>query len=344
MKTRAREAEKVALEVPPDRQVQAIAPSIAAPARRLDESPPEVVAEARKAPVLLPVAWGAMLVSSVLPDVISVEVLHNPPSMPVVTWGRMAALALIMAICLRWQPLRAIWKYPAILLVIAVGQQVMTWLTETAWWHDGLGVLVDPFTRSYFGTQLWKLGGTLATICALFALGFRRRDAFLVRGDLRAPIRPERWMGFPKPEPWTSFGGKWLFFLGAGMIAILSFFGHLDPPALLGALPFLPVVLLLAGLNSFSEEVTYRSAQLAPLVPVLGVRQAWWLTAILFGTMHYYGVPYGLAGVALATFMGWFLGKAMLETRGFFWPWLVHFTQDVLIFFFIAAGSVQPGG
>ena len=53
---------------------------------------------------------------------------------------------------------------------------------------------------------------------------------------------------------------------------------------------------------------------------------------------------YGLAGVVLATFMGWFLGKAMLETRGFLWPWLLHLSQDLLIFWFVAAGSIVPGG
>lgn len=34
----------------------------------------------------------------------------------------------------------------------------------------------------------------------------------------------------------------------------------------------------------------------------------------------------------------------MLETRGFFWAWFTHFVQDVLIFSFMAAGSITPGG
>ena len=297
-----------------------------------------------RARVLLFAAWGLMLVSSVVPDIVVQEILHNPGALPLITWGRVALLALSVAICLRWQLLRVLWKYPALLLVFAVAQEGMTWLSETAWWRGGLGNLTNPFVQSYFGTQLWKLGGALIMIAALFALGFRRRDAFLVLGDLRAPIRPEPWLGFPKPEPWTSFGGKWLLFLGIGMVVILGFFGSINPPALLAALPLMPVILLLAGLNAFSEEVAYRSAQLAPLVRAVGARQAWWLAAVLFGIGHYYGVPYGLMGVVLATFMGWFLGKAMLETRGFFWPWLIHLGQDVLIFWFIAAGSVQPGG
>jgi CAAX protease family protein len=55
-------------------------------------------------------------------------------------------------------------------------------------------------------------------------------------------------------------------------------------------------------------------------------------------------VPYGIVGVVMAGFLGWFLAKAMVETRGFFWPWFIHFCQDVAIFTFMAAGSIVPGG
>jgi hypothetical protein len=68
------------------------------------------------------------------------------------------------------------------------------------------------------------------------------------------------------------------------------------------------------------------------------------LVAAYFGLAHFYGVPYGIVGVMMAGFLGWFLTKAMLETRGFFWPWLIHFCQDVAIFTFMAMGSITPGG
>jgi hypothetical protein len=60
---------------------------------------------------------------------------------------------------------------------------------------------------------------------------------------------------------------------------------------------------------------------------------------MLFAVMHDYSAVNGVTGVLLTIFMGWMLTKAMLETRGFFWPWLLHFTQDVIIFWFFAAGS-----
>ena len=97
-------------------------------------------------------------------------------------------------------------------------------------------------------------------------------------------------------------------------------------------------------MNAFSEEMTFRAALLAPLHGVVGKSQALLLTAALFGLWHYYGVPYGVVGVIMAGGLGWLLGKSMLETKGLFWAWFIHFWQDVAIFSFIAAGSIVPGG
>jgi len=37
-------------------------------------------------------------------------------------------------------------------------------------------------------------------------------------------------------------------------------------------------------------------------------------------------------GIQVAGIVGWFLAKLMLETRGFFWAWAIHFVQDLIIF------------
>jgi hypothetical protein len=46
----------------------------------------------------------------------------------------------------------------------------------------------------------------------------------------------------------------------------------------------------------------------------------------------------------MAFIPGWLSGKAMLETRGFFWAWFIHFWMDVVIFFFMALGAVALAG
>ena len=68
------------------------------------------------------------------------------------------------------------------------------------------------------------------------------------------------------------------------------------------------------------------------------------MVAAYFGILHFYGVPYGVVGVLLAGFLGWLLAKSMLETRGLFWAWFIHFWQDVWIFSFMAVGLVVAGG
>lgn len=97
-------------------------------------------------------------------------------------------------------------------------------------------------------------------------------------------------------------------------------------------------------MNSFSEEMNYRASLLGALGDSLGEGQKVLLTAIIFGIGHYYGVPYGIIGVVMASLLGWFLGKSMVETQGFTWAWLIHFLQDVAIFSFLAIGSVVAGG
>ena len=96
-----------------------------------------------------------------------------------------------------------------------------------------------------------------------------------------------------------------------------------------------------SALNAFSEEMTYRAPMLATLEPVVGGRHALWQAAVFFGVAHYFGIPGGLVGAVLSIFMGWMLSKAMLETRGLFWAWWIHFLSDVVIFSFIALGLTR---
>jgi hypothetical protein len=124
---------------------------------------------------------------------------------------------------------------------------------------------------------------------------------------------------------------------------VLVFGGRPSLQSLRLALPLLPFVLLFAATNAFSEEMLYRAPWLAALEIPIGPAQALLLTASFFGISHYYGVPYGVLGVIMAFIPGWLNGKAMLETRGFFWAWFIHFWMDVVIFSSMALGAVTPG-
>jgi membrane protease YdiL (CAAX protease family) len=102
------------------------------------------------------------------------------------------------------------------------------------------------------------------------------------------------------------------------------------------AIPLIPVSILIAAINAFNEEFTLRAAPLSELWKVLGKTQGLLITTLYFGIGHYYGVPNGIIGVLLSAFLGWFLGKSLLETKGFFWAWVIHFLPDIVIFTFYA--------
>lgn len=286
-------------------------------------------------------AWLIMLAVSLLPTIIGKEVFGK--ELPWL-WIKSCLLVTLLAagFILPWlKPLR---PYIFIMLLILAANFLFTsQVGNAAWWPDWLGSSA-PFTGQMLGIQLQRLAVTLVVLVTLLLMGYCREQFFLTRGKLDAPIEPVRWLGYNKPEPWTRFGASWALFITLGTLVFLIIGGRPAPEASLAILPLLPMVLLLATMNAFSEELTYRASLLGVLGSVIPPRQALFLTSVFFGLAHYYGVPYGILGVVMSTFLGWMLGKAMLETRGFFWAWFIHFWQDVAIFSFMAIGAVTAGG
>jgi hypothetical protein len=140
----------------------------------------------RKNNLVVAAAWGFMLLASILPEIILVEVLHRSDLLAAVIWVRLVVLAVLTAVSRLWQPLRPLWKYAAILFIFAGGQEVMNAVRETAVWQNSLNQWGSSFARDYLAVQVWKLGSTAIVLVGLFGLGFRRKDAFLVRAVRRA--------------------------------------------------------------------------------------------------------------------------------------------------------------
>lgn len=287
-------------------------------------------------------AWTLILGVSALPDALFHELAGGAPEW--LKWVKLGLLASVTVLALAWEGLRPLRYACAILLGIFAAESVLVAVQTTETWKQWWGGETAGFAASMGGIQAGRLLVTLCVIGLMLVLGYRRADFFLTPGQLDAPIEPVRWLGFPKADPWTRFGGMWAIFVGLGLLVFLLLGGRPTAGFFLRVVPLLPVVLLFAVTNAFSEEMTYRASLLAGLAPAVGARPALWMTAAFFGLGHYFGVPYGVLGAVLAGFLGWLLGKAMLETRGLFWAWFIHFVQDVLIFSFMAAGSVTPGG
>jgi len=288
-------------------------------------------------------AWTIVLTLSLLPTVFAREVLGQRVSADLQAAGSVIVIAAGLALTLIWVPLRALRPLLWLFLVLVGAQWVVfTQVGRMAIFRTWLN---DPSFGVYMPAELLlKLLVTLAMIAALFVLKRDRRAFYLAKGDLSAPAAPIRWLRVRRGDRWNTVGRDLTIGISVGTLAFLLIAGRPSMDIVARVLPSLPVVLVAAALNAFNEEVTYKASFLSVLVGPVGSRQALRMVAAYFGIAHFYGIPYGLVGVALAWFLGWILARSMLETRGLTWAWFIHFVQDVLIFGFLAIGAVTPGG
>lgn len=252
-----------------------------------------------------------------------------------------AGLAVLAAVLLT-PSLREVWRFAVVLLVLAGLLTGATHLDLT------LPALASVFGGSAFELQMLagqtaKVAIALLMIGLMLALGFRPREFFLTLGNLTAPIRPVALLGFPHADTWRRFGLIWGFGIAAALGAVQHLLLRLPLDTFAAAFTMAPAILFYAAVNAFSEEMTYRAPMVATAERSLGWREALWMSAVFFGVAHYFGIPGGALGALLSIFMGWILSKAMIETRGLFWSWCIHFLSDVVIFTFVAIEMVNDG-
>jgi hypothetical protein len=253
------------------------------------------------------------------------------------------AMTIVTAGCLLtfiWRTIRPLRSFFMLFIVLSGTQ----WLVLTR--VDKIPIYQAWLNSPSFSTYMLaevslNLIVTLSVILFLFILKKKREAFFLAVGDTSAPVEQVRWLGVKPGERWNKFGLIFAVYLSSGTLIFLVSAGQPSWGLMGRVLPYLPVVFLVAAVNAFNEEMTYKASFLAVLVDAVGKKQAVWLMSAYFGIFHFYGIPYGVIGVILAGFLGWLLGKSMLETRGLFWAWFLHFLQDVFIFAFMAIGFIR---
>lgn len=283
-------------------------------------------------------AWAVTILISVLPDIALDKLAGGVPAW--LSLFKLGFLLVLVLWALLWKPLRPLRNFFIVMLaffgLFALRAHInFNWPALQALFGGSV------FDARMQAEQTGKLAVSLAMIALLLVLGYKRRDCFLTRGHLRARMEPVPLLGFPKPDPWPSFGLQWAIYIAA-TLAVVSYLGlRPDGALMLKVVPVLPAVLFYAALNAFNEEVTFRVPMLATLESIGGSRQALWMSAYFFGIAHYFGTPGGIVGGVASVFMGWILGKGMVETRGMFWSWLIHFLSDIVIFAFLAAALLK---
>ncbi|TFG27841.1 CPBP family intramembrane metalloprotease [Candidatus Thorarchaeota archaeon] len=182
-----------------------------------------------------------------------------------------------------------------------------------------------------------RLTPALVILTSLVLSGRKRVQFFLVKGDRQTIFEDSKILKTKTPTTWTKMA---LIFTVIFIVAVsVILFGQADFSTLTIDWFLVPVAILVAAMNGFNEEFALRAAPLGELEPEMGKSDSLIVTATYFGLGHYFGVPSGILGVILSAFLGWFLGKSMLETKGIFLAWLVHFLTDIPIFLFFIAVS-----
>ena len=214
--------------------------------------------------------------------------------------------------------------------------------------HVCSGIIVfDGFSESVNKQLIYQPATLIVALCLLFILYHTKRDVlseYCKRGDTGAEIHPEPYVGIKpkKDENWSHIGKNFAFVISL-VTAITVYFQLINNSSttFIHVLKSLPFAIIFAFSNSFVEEAITRLGIVVVFKGFLSDKVIPFVSAFIFGSVHYFGNPGGIAGVLLAGFLGWLLCKSILETKGIYWAWLIHFLQDVIIFAALFALSEQ---
>lgn len=156
-------------------------------------------------------------------------------------------------------------------------------------------------------------------------------------GDLSAPAIGLGWLGVDG-ESW----GTLLLTVGGIVVVVtaVTLWVQVGRPSGIGVRPIvlaLPAALALALVNAAQEELIFRVALVEGTAPAVssGAMTALFVavwSGVTFGLPHWFGLPRGPLGAALAGFLGWLAATATMQTGGIAWAWIVHVALDVVIF------------
>ena len=284
--------------------------------------------------LLVLIAWVSTLLLSKFPLVVAHDMVGT--DIPSINYVWIALAVLLWFITYAWRPLQPLRGYFLIMGVILLVAFVFDpFIKGTVLWKSLFSNASSMVIL--FGERILLIFESLIVISILLLMGMSRKQAFLTVGNLRAPLGGENKSSDRKQLSWAVFGTVMAILLGGLFFWFLSSQNQISNLNASNVLSLLPLILASAALNAISEEVTYRAAPLATLVPVVGPVHAVWLTSLWFGFGHYYGgIPSGPVGLIQTGLLALLLGKAMLDTRGLGWSWVIHVVLDTVIYFFIA--------
>ena len=204
-------------------------------------------------------------------------------------------------------------------------------------WTAGIVVFdnLSPLTNHQIVYQAITLLIAFALLLILWGVKREEFKTHFRKGNIGAEITPEPWVGIkPKGnQTWLYYGAS-IGIIISVVTAIIIYLQLIHGKEIdySNILPILLFSLLFSLTNSFIEESVTRISVVVTLKGIVKDKTIPLISALIFGVVHYWGNPGGIPGLLAAGFLGWFLAKSIVETKGIYWAWLIHFVQDVIIF------------
>jgi hypothetical protein len=269
------------------------------------------------------------LTASIVPEIVLQETTGGVPD-----WLPFMKLLILMGGgLLLWRKRDDLYRYAVILNAVILMQVVTAFLRDTAVWKTAFDR--NTFAGDFGGNILIKVIGIIPVVLLLLHFQGSVQDACLAKGDLSVKADAIGWLGIGKGKiSWgkLSVVSAVLISLGTILLTLLTATGFTRQADWGALVSNLPLVFLLAMVNSLCEGVVYRSAVMGSLSRVLPKNQLILTGALFFGVGHYYGIPSGPLGVLMSSLLGWYMLRSMYETKGFLSSWIIHFMQDAVIF------------
>jgi membrane protease YdiL (CAAX protease family) len=271
--------------------------------------------------------WAVVAITSPFSEVVAQLVTGGVP--PQLLWFRIAVLISVVAagfIWSQWRDLRAFsLAYLYQLLAVALFGAVRESGKYQSLRED----------RGFVGSQgLLSVAFVVALVPAILWLIPRSASFYFRIGDLRAPVDLP---GSPrKPLPWSVAAPLFAVISAVTTWAFVAFEGSsAGASALMAAF-----AVLFAAINAFGEEFLNRTLLVPTVQKNFGSMHALLVSAFIFGIGHWNGLPAGPLGVAMTFILGFVAAKAMVDTKGIFWPWIMHWIPDCVLFYYWGIGSV----
>ena len=286
------------------------------------------------------VAWSLTILLSWFPDILYYEITGNVPIW--LGWVKVGLVFTFIALSFLWKEIRALRNYALVIGVLWLLYKMEPWIRGGSWFQSMSNDLTTISSRHLLGEFL-DFTQAVIMIVTLFVLLRQFRRFFFAKGDTRVDTEPLPLLGVPAGMSVRTFSAIFTLFLICGSFGLLLAQGPRPSLSMvIAALPLLPIIIFAALLNSFSEEVMFRSSLLSVSHEVVGKGQAIWMAAFIFGSAHYIGgQPSLLLGFVISLFVGWAWGKVMLESQSILLPWSMHFVANAITFFFNEMGTTR---